>query len=76
MVLYKKQTERPLWSSNLTKSTLISDPHTKANLLNDYFCSVFTKEDDGPLLDNPYQRIVPEMEPVTVTEDGVINLLN
>jgi len=33
---------------------------------------VFTKEDDGPLPD----IIVPEMEPITVTEDGVINLLN
>ena len=60
--------ERPLWSSNL-------DPHTKVNLLNHYFCSVFTKEDNGPLPDNPC-RIVPEMEPITVTEDGVINLLN
>ena len=37
---------------------------------------MFTKEDDGPLPDNPYQRIVSEMEPITVTEDGVINLLN
>jgi len=25
---------------------------------------------------NPYQRIVPEMESITVTEDGIINLLN
>jgi len=27
---------------------LITEPHTKANLLKNYFCSVFTKE-DGPL---------------------------
>ena len=37
---------------------------------------MFTKKDDRPLPDNPYQRIVPEIEPITVTEDGVINLLN
>jgi len=48
----------------------------KQTFLNDYFCSVFTKEDDGPLPENPYQKIVLEMEPITVTEDGVINLLD
>ena len=55
---------------------LINEPHTKANLLNDYFCSVFTKEDDGPLPNTTEQRTVPDMEPIIVTEEGVVNLLN
>jgi len=53
--------------------TLISDLHTKANLLNDYFCSVFTKEDDGPLPDNAIKELCQRW---TVAKDGVINLLD
>ena len=45
------------------------------NLLNNYFCSAFTKEDVGPLPNISEQRTVPDMEPIIVTE-GVVNLLN
>ena len=40
--------------------SLISDPYTKANLLNDHFCSVFTNEDNGPLPDAVQSRTVPK----------------
>jgi len=55
---------------------LINKSRTKANLLNDYFCSVFTKEDVGPLPNISEQRMMPDMEPIIVTEEGVVNLLN
>jgi len=34
------------------------------------------KEDVGPLPNISEQRMVPDMEPIIVTEEGVINLLN
>ena len=37
---------------------------------------MFTKEDDGPLPNTTEQRTVPDMEPIIVTEEGVVNLLN
>jgi len=56
---------------------LITEPHTKANLLNNYFCSVFTKKlIYGPLPNITERRAVPNMEPITVTEEGLANLIN
>jgi len=37
---------------------------------------MFTKEDDGPLPNTTEQRMMPDMEPIIVTEKGVVNLLN
>lgn len=46
----------------------------KADILNDQFTSVFTKDDDS----NPPQlpkRHIADMSPITVTENGVLKLL-
>jgi len=40
-----------------------------------FLCSVFRKEDDGPLQSTTEKRMVPDMEPI-ITEEGVVNLLN
>ena len=51
-----------------------SDPASKANLLNNYFASVFTQENKSnvPTIDG---LLYPDMEPITVYEEGVLNLL-
>ena len=36
---------------------------------------LFTKEDVGPLPKISEQKMVPDMEPIIVTEEGVVNLL-
>lgn len=49
------------------------DNRNSANLLNDYFCSVFT-EDNGTLPQAGFSRNKP-LEPLTLTETGILNLL-
>jgi len=50
-----------------------SDSCSKANILNNYFSSVFSKDDQSP---NPDLNgvPVPSIPPVTVEVDGVYNL--
>ena len=40
------------------------------------FVSGFTKEDVGPLPKISEQKMVPDMEPIIVTKEGIVNLLN
>ena len=53
-------------------SPLINESRTEASFLNDDFYSVFTKEDVGPLPNISEQRMVPDLEPIIVTEVGVL----
>ena len=51
-----------------------TDPLSKANVLAEYFSSVFTQEDTGNIPDlegNP----LPEIPPIQIYSDGVFNLL-
>ena len=58
----------------LQGDTLISDTATRASLLNDYFSSVFVKEDlsSVPHIEN---LPIPLMEPISINPEGVKNLL-
>ena len=53
---------------------LKSDSQSKANILNEQFCSVFTKEDGSTIPDKGPSNI-NTMNDITVTENGVFKLL-
>ncbi|XP_071123861.1 uncharacterized protein [Mytilus edulis] len=53
---------------------LKSDSQSKANILNELFCSVFTKEDGSTIPDKGLSNI-NSMNDITVTENGVFKLL-
>ena len=60
-----------------TQWGISSDPSIKANILNDYFASVFTNEQND--LNIPginYDQSVPQMEPVNINQQEVYKLLN
>jgi len=52
-----------------------SDSFSEADILNNYFSSVFTKDDES--LTHPYinSESVPNISQITVKVDGVYNLL-
>jgi len=54
---------------------MISDAPAKAKLINDYFSSVFVKEDlsSVPHLES---LSIPVMEPISINSEGVKNLLH
>ena len=72
----KNQRCDPSGVPSLTKDgSIISDDYMKANELNNYFTSVFTKEDTSqiPIMNcNSY----PDSPPIIVTCDGVTRLLS
>ena len=56
------------------KGTIYNDPQSKADILNNFFGSVFTLEDESPLpemITDP----VPDMAPIQMHEKGVLHLL-
>ena len=55
--------------------SLILDDYAKANKLNDYFTSVFTKEDTSQI-PNMNCNSYPDSPPIRVTHEGVSQLLS
>ena len=78
MVIHQKQEERPLWGCNWSLkqgSTTYIDSLEKANILNQYFSSVFTVEDNTEPPTMNYSNI-SDMPPITVHINGVTKLLS
>ena len=51
-----------------------ADSCSKANILNDHFSSIFTKDDQSPLQDISSNKPVPNISQISVEVDGVCNL--
>ena len=59
----------------MSNGQLIADDCAKANLINDYFTSIFTREDTSqiPVMNgDPH----PDLPPITVSNEGVLRLLS
>jgi len=59
----------------LKGDNLISDATSKAKLLNDYFSSVFVKEDLSSV-QHIESLSIPVMEPISINPEGIKNLLD
>ena len=57
-------------------NTVVSDSLGKADLLNDYFFSIFTKEDTSVMPSLDPTLLTPSMGKVIVTSNGIQKLLN
>ena len=57
-------------------NTAVSDSQGKADLLNDYFFSIFTKEDTSTTTSLNSALLSPDMRKIVVTSNGVQKLLD
>ena len=55
---------------------LVSDPKSKANILNKQYKSVFSHEDPDHAIPEPNEPEYPAMKDIRVTEEGVLKLLS
>ena len=72
----KLKTKSAIWQLEAANGMIIDNNQDRASLLNNYFASVFQKEESTPLPQFNDMQFIQELNTISITEENILKAID